>query len=130
MGPDFIQPVKSAGVREMGNSVMTIRVKFTAKPGAHFLIHRESYTLQILPPGRRAEAVRCIRSFVASKGALLVIARGREPSDPKGEMPWPLTKEDLSLFEAHGLKEVSLEDFMDNEEPPVRRFRATYCRKS
>jgi len=89
----------------------------------------ESYTLQVLPPGLRAEAVRCIGSFVAPKGALLVIARGREPSDPEGKMPWPLTKEDLSLFEAHGLKEVSLEDFMDREEPPVRRFKATYFRK-
>jgi len=44
-------------------------------------------------------------------------------------MPWPLTKEEMSLFEAHGLKEISFEDFMDSEEPPVRRFRATYYRK-
>jgi hypothetical protein len=29
----------------MGDSVMTIRVKFTAKPGAHFLIRREAYKL-------------------------------------------------------------------------------------
>lgn len=40
---DFIRPVKSQGVREISNSVMTIRVKFTAKPGAHFLIRREAY---------------------------------------------------------------------------------------
>lgn len=40
---DFIRPVKSQGVREITNSVMTIRVKFTAKPGAHFLIRREAY---------------------------------------------------------------------------------------
>ena len=45
MGPDFIQPVKSAGVREVGDSVMTIRVKFTAKPGAHFVIRREAFKL-------------------------------------------------------------------------------------
>lgn len=31
------------GVREMGDSVMTIRVKFTAKPGAHFVIRREAF---------------------------------------------------------------------------------------
>ena len=37
-------------------------------------------------------------------------------------MPWPLTKEEMSLFETHGLKEVSLEDFMDSEEPPVLRY--------
>lgn len=42
-GADFIQPVKSQGVREITNSVMTIRVKFTAKPGTHFVIRREAY---------------------------------------------------------------------------------------
>lgn len=42
-GSNFIQPVKSQGVREITNSVMTIRVKFTAKPGTHFVIRREAY---------------------------------------------------------------------------------------
>jgi len=40
---DFLQPVKSQGVREITNSVMVIRVKFTAKPGTHFYIRREAY---------------------------------------------------------------------------------------
>jgi len=44
-GRDFIRPLKSQGVREIANSVMTIRVKFTAKPGSHFLIRREAYRL-------------------------------------------------------------------------------------
>ncbi|THB76871.1 MAG: hypothetical protein D6B25_08660 [Desulfobulbaceae bacterium] len=44
-GDDFISPVKSAGVREITNSVMTIRVKFTAQPGTHFVIRREAYRL-------------------------------------------------------------------------------------
>lgn len=43
LGKDFIQPVKSQGVREITNSVMTIRVKFTAQPGTHFVIRREAY---------------------------------------------------------------------------------------
>ena len=89
----------------------------------------ESYTLQVLPPNLRAEAVRCIASFVAPNGTLLIIARGREPGEPAGKMPWPLTKDDLSLFEAHGLAVVSFEDYMDSEDPPVRRFRATYRRE-
>ncbi len=42
-GDDFIRPVKSQGVREITNSVMVIRVKFTAKPGTHFVIRREAY---------------------------------------------------------------------------------------
>lgn len=42
---DFIKPLKSQGVREITNSVMTIRVKFTAQPGTHFVIRREAYRL-------------------------------------------------------------------------------------
>ena len=98
------------------------------KAGFHFVL--ESYTLQVLPPNIRSNAVRCIAAFVAPGGTLLVVARGREPSEPEGNMPWPLTKDELSLFKTVGLKEVSFEDYMDSEDPPVRRFRATYRRKS
>ncbi|MEJ2247365.1 MAG: class I SAM-dependent methyltransferase [Acidobacteriota bacterium] len=89
----------------------------------------ESYTLQVLPPSRRGDAIRCIASFLAPGGTLLVIARGRDPDEPEGRMPWPLTKGELSLFQDHGLTEVSFEDYMDKENPPVRRFRATYRRE-
>ncbi len=43
MGSDIIRPVKSQGVRSVGDSVMVIRIKFTAKPGKHFLIRREAF---------------------------------------------------------------------------------------
>lgn len=43
LGKDFIRPLKSQGVREITSSVMVIRVKFTAKPGSHFVIRREAY---------------------------------------------------------------------------------------
>ena len=43
IGPDLIRPVKSQGVRSVGDSVMVIRIKFTAKPGKHFLIRREAF---------------------------------------------------------------------------------------
>jgi small-conductance mechanosensitive channel len=42
-GADFIQPVKSQGVSKVGDSVMTFRVKFTAKPGTQFVIKREAF---------------------------------------------------------------------------------------
>ena len=51
------------------------------------------------------------------------------PAEPEGKMPWPLTREELARFQSHGLKAVSFEDFIDDEEPPVRRFRATYRRE-
>ena len=82
-----------------------------------------------LSPNIRADAVRCIASFVAPGGTLLVVARGREPNESEGKMPWPLTKDELSLFKTGGLKEVFFEDYMDSEDPPVRRFRATYRRE-
>ncbi len=40
---DFIRPVKSQGVREVGDSVMTFRVKFTVHPGKQFVIKREAF---------------------------------------------------------------------------------------
>jgi small-conductance mechanosensitive channel len=40
---DFIQPVKSAGVRDITGSIMVIRVKFKAQPGTQFVIKREAY---------------------------------------------------------------------------------------
>ncbi len=43
LGADFIKPVKSQGVRSVGDSVMTFRVKFTARPGTHFVIRREAF---------------------------------------------------------------------------------------
>jgi hypothetical protein len=89
----------------------------------------ESYTLQVLPPDLRSQAIRCIASFVAPGGTLLVIARGREPNEPQGKMPWPLTRQELSRFQNCGLEEISFVDFMDSEKPPARRFRVTYCRQ-
>ncbi|MFT5697413.1 MAG: small-conductance mechanosensitive channel [Desulforhopalus sp.] len=43
LGEGFLQPVKSQGVNEITNSVMVIRVKFTAKPGQQFMIKREAF---------------------------------------------------------------------------------------
>jgi len=42
-GSNFIKQLKSQGIREVGDSVLTIRAKFTAKPGTHFVIKREAY---------------------------------------------------------------------------------------
>lgn len=88
----------------------------------------ESYTLQVLPQSMRCRAIPIIADFVAPDGTLLVICRGRDPGDPEGELPWPLTKETVRQFEEHELVLVGLEDYYDQESPPVRRFRATFRR--
>ncbi|HZN61865.1 MAG TPA: hypothetical protein VFC90_05620 [Planctomycetota bacterium] len=43
-------------------------------------------------------------------------------------MPWPLTRREVEALASLGLRERSFEDFRDDEEPPVRRFRACYAR--
>lgn len=103
-------------------------LKAPAEWQAAFDFVLEAYTLQVLPSDLRADAARCIASFLAPGGTLLVVARGRESTEPEGKMPWPLTRDELSLFKTTGLIEVTFEDYMDGENPPVRRFRATYRR--
>jgi SAM-dependent methyltransferase len=88
----------------------------------------EAYTLQVLPSGVRRRAAERLASFVAPGGTLLVICRGRGHEDDPGAMPWPLTLEELDYFRQAGLREAYLEDYLDRETPPVRRFRAEYRR--
>jgi 2-polyprenyl-3-methyl-5-hydroxy-6-metoxy-1,4-benzoquinol methylase len=93
----------------------------------HFVF--EANTLQVLPAALRLRAMENIAEFLCPGGLLHVIARGREPSDSEGQMPWPLTRAELSAFADAGLEELSFEDFLDLEdpgEPAVRRFRALY----
>jgi len=43
MGPNFIQPLKSQGIRSVEDGAIVIGVKFIAKPGEQFVIRREAY---------------------------------------------------------------------------------------
>jgi SAM-dependent methyltransferase len=88
----------------------------------------EANTLQALPDSLRTAAIENIASFLKPGGSLLVIARSREASEPEGQMPWPLTREDLAEFIRAGLEEVGFENYFDNEEPPARRYRVLYSR--
>ncbi len=84
----------------------------------------EVYTLQVLPPTLRARAGRALGALVAPGGRLLVIARGRDEGEPEGALPWPLTRAEIEGLAVDGLTLVSFEDLLDDEDPPVRRFRA------
>lgn len=88
----------------------------------------EIYTLQVLPPDLRLRAMDRIAECVAPQGTLLVITRGRDPLDDPGKMPWPLVRSELARFVEQGLREVRFEDYVEEEDPPVRRFRAEYIR--
>lgn len=88
----------------------------------------ESYTLQVLPPTLRASALRQIIEFVAPGGHLILIARLREASEPAGSMPWPLTRSEIDVLNSIGFVERYTEAYLDDEQPPVRRFRGCYQR--
>ncbi len=84
-----------------------------------------AYTLQVLPPELRFAAAVGIASAVAPGGVALVLSRGRDQSDPIGEMPWPLTPVEIANYFKSNLETVELTDFVDDEKPPVRRLRLT-----
>jgi SAM-dependent methyltransferase len=88
----------------------------------------EVFTLQAMRDELRAQAIARVTEFVAPRGQLLIICRGRDDSDPPGDLPYPLLKRELAQVQRQGLRELSFEDFMDTEEPPVRRFRVRYQR--
>ena len=86
----------------------------------------EAYTLQVLPPDLRAKAMVGMANLLAVDGTLLVICRGRAPEDHPGLMSWPLTVDELNIFSATGLRQIQFEDYLDQEQPPARRFRIQY----
>ena len=86
----------------------------------------ESYTLQALPAEVRPQGMKTIAQLVAPQGTLLVICRGREPSEQANTLPFPLTKAELSYLETLGLERIELEDYHESEPASVRRFRIEY----
>lgn len=88
----------------------------------------ESHTVQVLPEALRPQATKNIAGFLRPGGHLLVIARRREPCGPAGEMPWPLTRAEISAFTGHGLEEVLFDILPDLEESNVHRFRVLFRR--
>lgn len=88
----------------------------------------EVYTLQPLPLTLREKAIDSIASFVAERGRLVVVTRGRENDESTDEIPWPLSRKDLSRFEENGLREFDFEEMFGDEEPPAVRFVVEYRR--
>ncbi len=119
-----MQRFPESSVRYFAADVLAPPVEWTG--GFDFVL--EVYTLQVLPAELRGRAIRSLASFLRKDGMVLLIARGREETDPEGLMPWPLLRRELDEFAAAGLREESFEDYFDKESPPVRRFRATYVK--
>jgi SAM-dependent methyltransferase len=123
--------IAGCGTRFPGSRVEYVVADALAPPPAwrgRFDFVVEAYTLQVLPPAARAAAVAALASLVSPRGRLLVLCRAREPEEPEGALPWPLTRAELDAFRRAGLAELEVESFLDRETPPVRRFRALYER--
>ncbi|MGC2236668.1 MAG: class I SAM-dependent methyltransferase [Pyrinomonadaceae bacterium] len=89
----------------------------------------EVYTIQPLPLDMREKTIDAIANFVADGGKLVVVTRGREDDEIPLELPWALSRKDLSRFEANGLKQIHFEEMPgDEEEVPVVRFVVEYGR--
>jgi SAM-dependent methyltransferase len=88
----------------------------------------EIHTVQALPVTVRDRAVAAIAATVAPGGRLLVGCRGRDEDEPPVGPPWALTRVELDGFARHGLMPREVEDFLDREDPPKRRFRALFVR--
>ncbi len=89
----------------------------------------EVYTIQPLPLEMRPKVIDAISNFVALSGKLLVVTRGRGNDEQPDELPWPLSRSDLSRFGQNGLKEKSFAELpAEADEQPVPRFVIEYER--
>jgi len=88
----------------------------------------EVYTIQPLPLKIRDSVIDSIAGFVGNEGELVVVTRGREDDEEPVELPWPLSRKDLSRFETHGLKQTDFRILDGDEDPPMPRFVVRYKR--
>ena len=86
----------------------------------------EIYTIQPLPLEMRERVIDSVASFIAPNGELVVVTRGREDDEEPEQLPWPLSRRDLSRFEAHGLEQTHFRIMPGDEDPPIPRFVVHY----
>ena len=86
----------------------------------------EVYTIQPLPLEMRPQTIDAIANFVELNGKLLVVTRGREDDEEPKELPWALSRKDLSRFEMNNFKQIYFEEILGDEEEPIPRFVVEY----
>lgn len=90
----------------------------------------EIYTIQPLPLEMRSRVIDAIANFVKfPDGRLIVVTRGCEDDEEPLELPWALSRRDLSRFVENGFEQVSFEEMPGDEEPPIPRFVVEYVRR-
>lgn len=86
----------------------------------------EVYTIQPLPLEMRSATIDAIANFVELKGKLLIVTRGREDDEIPLELPWALSRRDLSRFEMNNFKQINFEEMFGDEDEPIKRFVVEY----
>ena len=89
----------------------------------------EVYTIQPLPLEMRPSVIDAISNFVMIGGTLLVVTRGREDDEEPLELPWALSREDLSRFDVNGMKQKGFTQMLGDEDEPIPRFVVEYIKK-
>lgn len=89
----------------------------------------EVYTIQPLPLEMRSQVIDAIANFVEFNGKLIVVTRGREDDEIPNELPWALSKKDLSRFETNGFVQNNLTQMTGDENPPIIRIVVEYTRR-
>lgn len=92
----------------------------------------EIHTVQALPPDRRSSVLAALARLLRPGGLLLVIARGRPDSvalESVAGPPWELTAAELvAAADRARLAPVGpVDDFPDDNRPPVRRLRGLFA---
>ena len=88
----------------------------------------EVYTIQPLPIEIRPKVIDAIAAFVAEKGRLVVVTRGRDNDEEPLELPWALSRRDLSRFEQNDLTQSGFVEMPPVEEDEPPRFVVEYVR--
>jgi SAM-dependent methyltransferase len=89
----------------------------------------EIYTIQPLPIDMRERVVDAISDFVGEGGTLVVVTRGRDDYEEPDELPWPMSRRDLSRFEACGLAQTDFVEMPADEEDEPPRFVVEFTRR-
>lgn len=125
--------IRMAKERDPENASCYFRADLFALPPRW--LHRfdlvvEIYTIQSLPPETRPAMVDAIAKLVGMNGSLLVICRAAdEPVAISDGPPWALTEQELlDLASGAGLRNDSLERFVDGETPRKQRMRGLFQR--
>ncbi len=88
----------------------------------------EVYTIQPLPLEMRPSVIDAIAAFVAEKGRLVVVTRGRADDIEPDELPWPVSRRDLSRFGQNCLTQTGFLEMPPIEEDEPPRFVVEYVR--